>query len=134
MSHLPVKTKLETVSSNLHYYVQKQVQLLSLLSMNKCSVLSCYWITTSKQTTKQHPLIGNDREINKYTQPLLGNAFANKTNSYGNAWSTTMEELFSVYPCRGVMRRANGARKESCQLYRSCEEEAWSVQLKNLHC
>jgi hypothetical protein len=25
-----------TVSSNLRYYVQKQVQLLSLLSMNKC--------------------------------------------------------------------------------------------------
>jgi hypothetical protein len=35
MSHLPVQTKLETVSSNLHYYVHKQVQLLSLLSMNK---------------------------------------------------------------------------------------------------
>jgi hypothetical protein len=29
-----------TVSSNLHYYVQKQVQLLCLLSMNKCSVFS----------------------------------------------------------------------------------------------
>jgi hypothetical protein len=28
-----------TVSSNLHYYVQKQVQLLSLLSMNKCIVV-----------------------------------------------------------------------------------------------
>jgi hypothetical protein len=27
--------KLETVSSNLHFYVQKQVQLLGLLSMNK---------------------------------------------------------------------------------------------------
>jgi hypothetical protein len=35
---LSVQTKLETVSSNLHYYVQKQVQLLSLLSMNKCIV------------------------------------------------------------------------------------------------
>jgi hypothetical protein len=35
MSHLSVQTKLETVPSNLHYYVQKQVQLLSLLSMNK---------------------------------------------------------------------------------------------------
>jgi hypothetical protein len=31
MSHLSVQTKFETVSSNLHYYVQKQVQLLSLL-------------------------------------------------------------------------------------------------------
>jgi hypothetical protein len=27
-----------TVSSNLHHYVQKQVQLLSLLSINKCIV------------------------------------------------------------------------------------------------
>jgi hypothetical protein len=35
MSHLSVQTKLETVSSNLHYYVQKEVQILSLLSMNK---------------------------------------------------------------------------------------------------
>jgi hypothetical protein len=31
----PVQTKLETVSSDLHYYVQIQAQLLSLLSMNK---------------------------------------------------------------------------------------------------
>jgi hypothetical protein len=38
MSHLSVQTKLKTVSTNLHYYVQKQVQLLSLLSMNKCMV------------------------------------------------------------------------------------------------
>jgi hypothetical protein len=35
MTHLSVQTKLETVSSNLHYYVQKQVQLLSLLLVNK---------------------------------------------------------------------------------------------------
>jgi hypothetical protein len=27
-----------TVSSNVHYYIKKQVQLLSLLSMNKCTV------------------------------------------------------------------------------------------------
>jgi hypothetical protein len=27
------------VSSNLHYYVQKQVQLLSLLARNKCIAL-----------------------------------------------------------------------------------------------
>jgi hypothetical protein len=35
MSHLSVQTKLETVSANLHHYVHKQVQPLSLLSMNK---------------------------------------------------------------------------------------------------
>jgi hypothetical protein len=38
MSHLSVQTKLETVSSNFHYYIQKHVQLLNLLSMNKCTV------------------------------------------------------------------------------------------------
>jgi hypothetical protein len=27
-----------TVASNLHYYVEKQVQLLSLVSMNRCIV------------------------------------------------------------------------------------------------
>jgi hypothetical protein len=37
-SHLSVQTKPETVSSNLHHYVQKQVQLLSLMTMNKCVV------------------------------------------------------------------------------------------------
>jgi hypothetical protein len=31
MSHFSVEAKLETVSSNLHYHVRKQVQLLSLL-------------------------------------------------------------------------------------------------------
>jgi hypothetical protein len=35
MNHLSVQAQLETVSSNLHYYVQKQVQLLSVLSVNK---------------------------------------------------------------------------------------------------
>jgi hypothetical protein len=38
MSHLSVQTKLETVSSKPHYHVQRQVQLLSLLLMNKCIV------------------------------------------------------------------------------------------------
>jgi hypothetical protein len=36
------------------------------------------WVTTSKQTTKQHPLLGNRLLISKYTQPLRSNAFANK--------------------------------------------------------
>jgi hypothetical protein len=43
MSHLSLQTKLETVSSDLHYYVQKQVQLLSLLSVNK-NVLFLYFM------------------------------------------------------------------------------------------
>jgi hypothetical protein len=44
MSHLSVQTKLETVSSDLHHHVQKQVQLLSLLSMNKCIVFFIVFI------------------------------------------------------------------------------------------
>jgi hypothetical protein len=40
LSHLSVQTELETVSANLHYYDQKQVQLLSLLSVNTCTVFS----------------------------------------------------------------------------------------------
>jgi hypothetical protein len=36
-----------------------------------------YWITISKQTTKQHVLLGNIILIGKCTQALLGNAFAN---------------------------------------------------------
>jgi hypothetical protein len=50
MSHLSVQTKLETVSSNLHYYVHKQVQLLSLLSMNKCTVLLCEYFLNKAST------------------------------------------------------------------------------------
>ena len=30
-----------TVSSSLHYYIQKQVQLQSLISMNKCMYCAC---------------------------------------------------------------------------------------------
>jgi hypothetical protein len=33
---------------------------------------------TSKQTVKQHPLLGNGFLIRKNMQPLLGNAFTNK--------------------------------------------------------
>jgi hypothetical protein len=32
----------------------------------------------AKQTTKQHPLLGNTFLISRYTQPLLSNAFANR--------------------------------------------------------
>jgi hypothetical protein len=39
MSHLSLQTKLETVSSNPHYYFQKHVQLLSLLGKNKGKVV-----------------------------------------------------------------------------------------------
>jgi hypothetical protein len=38
MSHLSVLTNLEAVPSNLHYYVYREVQLLSLLLTNKCTV------------------------------------------------------------------------------------------------
>jgi hypothetical protein len=38
MSHLSVQTKFKTVSSDLHCYVHKQIQFLSLLSVNKCIV------------------------------------------------------------------------------------------------
>jgi hypothetical protein len=38
MSQLSFQTKLDTVSSNLQYYAQKQEQLLSLPSMNKCII------------------------------------------------------------------------------------------------
>jgi hypothetical protein len=46
----------------------------------KASILvhSRYWSTTSKQTTNQHPLLDNRFLMNKYTQPLLNNIFANK--------------------------------------------------------
>jgi hypothetical protein len=39
-----------------------------------------YCVMTSKQTTKQHPLLGNRFSISKYTQPLLNNA--SQTNMF----------------------------------------------------
>jgi hypothetical protein len=42
------------------------------------SVWTCYWVMTSKQTTKQNLLLGNRSLISKYTQLSLSNAFANK--------------------------------------------------------
>jgi hypothetical protein len=68
MSHLSLQTKLETVSSNLHYYVRKQVQLLSPLSMNKCIVLLlllnkdstiifCYFFSSALLTSLNFPFI-----------------------------------------------------------------------------
>jgi hypothetical protein len=39
MSHLSVQTKLETIPSNLRYHARKQVQILSLLTMNIFVVL-----------------------------------------------------------------------------------------------
>jgi hypothetical protein len=53
-------------------------KLDSRLEIIYYSVQARYWITTSKQTTKQHPLLGSRFLTSKYTQPLLSNAFANK--------------------------------------------------------
>jgi hypothetical protein len=55
-------------------------------------VYSRYWVTTSKQTTKEHPLLGSDDEISKYIGALLGNAFANKHVPI-EAIGATVEEL-----------------------------------------
>jgi hypothetical protein len=68
MSHLSVQTELETLSSNLNYYVQKQVQLLSLLSMNKyivflqflnkgSTVIFCYLFSSAVLGSLHFPLI-----------------------------------------------------------------------------
>jgi hypothetical protein len=44
----------------------------------QCRVYTCYWVTTLKQTRKQHPLLGNRFLISKYMQLLLSKAVANK--------------------------------------------------------
>jgi hypothetical protein len=36
-----------------------------------CGVFSRYWVTTSKQTTKQHSVLGNRFLISKYSRSLL---------------------------------------------------------------
>jgi hypothetical protein len=43
-----------------------------------CSVWCRCWVVTSKQTTKQHLLLGNRFLISKYTRTLLGGAFADR--------------------------------------------------------
>jgi hypothetical protein len=60
-------------------------------------------------------LLDNRILISKYSLPLLGNAFANKISSYGNDWSKNRRAVFSVGPCRGVIRWTTGARMENCK-------------------
>jgi hypothetical protein len=45
-----------------------------------CNMQTRYWVTTSKQITKQHSLLGSIFLISKYTQSLLSNAFVNEHN------------------------------------------------------
>jgi hypothetical protein len=60
-----------------------------------CKVYTRYWLTTSKQTT-QHSLPGNILLTIMYTQPLLGNAFANKHVST----EMTGVQRWMVFPTR----------------------------------
>jgi hypothetical protein len=85
---------------------------------------------TSKQTTKQHLLLGNRFLITKYTQPLLGgdletNTLPGKRLEYNN------EQCFLHGPCRDVTIETSLV--VSCKgVYE--EKKTWSVKLKNLHC
>jgi hypothetical protein len=51
----------------------------------------------------KHPLPGNDSEISNMPEPLLGNAFTNKTRSHGNNLSNNTRAPFSVGPSRDVI-------------------------------
>jgi hypothetical protein len=59
-----------------------------------------YWVTTTKQTSKQHPLLGNRFLISKYASPFLSNAFANKQVTM----ATIEERLETVFSMRSVPR------------------------------
>jgi hypothetical protein len=57
---------------------QNILQLLGMVKGNYYSMEACYWVTTLKQTTKQHLLLGNRVLTSQYMQPLLRNTFTNK--------------------------------------------------------
>jgi hypothetical protein len=108
------------------------------IQVKYCSVLTRYWVTTSKQTTKQHSLVDNWFLISKHTLPLQGNAFANKhvtTETIGvQQW--TVFSTWSEPKCynRDKFRSVSFVTGlwESCKGV--CEEMTWSVQWKNPHC
>jgi hypothetical protein len=74
----------DVMSQNVEYFMatalrtSNPTQFLKMLICIYCNLQTCYWVTTSKQTTKQHSPLGNRFLISKYTQLLLSNAFANK--------------------------------------------------------
>jgi hypothetical protein len=61
-----------------------------------------YWAATSKQTTKEHPLLGNRFLINRYAQPLLGVAFANGSIPAKNIGATIEELCFLLVRAEGL--------------------------------
>jgi hypothetical protein len=73
-----------------------------------------YWVTTLKQATEQHLLIGNRFLMSKYMQQLLSNAFANKHVPMEKI-GVQNEQCFIRGLCRDVIRRTIGARVQSCK-------------------
>jgi hypothetical protein len=57
---------------------------------------------TSEQTVEQHSLLGNRFLISKYTQPLLGNACANKHVLMETIGATAEELCFLLVPAEGL--------------------------------
>jgi hypothetical protein len=79
------KTYLQTLFQYLYERSKKNTKIWPRtdplgrsIQVKYCCMWTRYWVTTSKQTMKQHLLLANRFLISKYTQPLLGNAFTNK--------------------------------------------------------
>lgn len=68
-----------------------------------CRVQTRYWITTAKQITKEHLLLGNKYFISKCKQPLLSNIFVNIFPR--KRLENNNEKCFPCAPYRDVIRR-----------------------------
>jgi hypothetical protein len=58
---------------------------------------------TSKQTTKQHLLLGNRFLISKYTRPLQGDTFVDRHDAMEMIGATMEKLCFLRGPCLGVI-------------------------------
>jgi hypothetical protein len=78
------------------YLPIKMAQNVKLLfTFGRCLLLG-------KETTKQHPLLGNRYVISRYTQPLLGNTFANGNVPAEKIGATTEELCFLLVLAEGL--------------------------------
>jgi hypothetical protein len=84
-------------------YGKKNFIFSGFSSRRCCSIQSRYWVTTWKQTTKQHSRLDNRFLISKYMQPWLDNAFANR---HGPTETIAVQQL-TVFSTRPVQRCYN---------------------------
>jgi hypothetical protein len=98
-----------------------------------CSVFSRCWVATSKQTTKQHSLLGNRFLISKYTRPLFGWRPRGQVRSHGDDSGNNGTAVFSTWsvPRRGLEHSPSSRRRGCYEVHKDYDRKD-SVKTKNM--